>query len=170
MSPVDLRESTLWPGVSPDPELPFYFPDEWRLFLDDRQAEHIRFSVLYEQRFGKRESIHLDFKTIIAMYGLLCDMHRQIDQLRSRLARYATPEELMEQLAKLAKEQWGGWLMGVLNRSQRKSDGSYVIPPDLVEQWMDESTRPYRELSDFEQSKHRAEAEKVIRLFRDGQA
>ena len=75
-------------------------------------------------------------------------------------------EGVREQLADLCHEQWAGWMKYLFSKSIHGSDGSVVIPPELVERWRRQMETPYSQLSEPEQNSDRNEADKFIALLK----
>lgn len=73
-------------------------------------------------------------------------------------------------VAALCHEQWSGRMIYMLGKSQKKSDGSIVIPPDLAERWKRQMTTAYESLSEDEKKIDHIEADKFIVLFVDNAA
>jgi hypothetical protein len=74
-------------------------------------------------------------------------------------------KEFRELVAALCHEQWSGWMLYLFGKSQRKSDGSYVIPPEFADRWMRQQTTAYDNLPENEKKSDRVEADKFIALF-----
>jgi hypothetical protein len=78
--------------------------------------------------------------------------------------------DFRELVAALAHEQWSGWMLYMIGKSQKKSDGSVVIPSALVERWMRQMTTAYNNLPENEKDSDRDEADRFIKLFSENQA
>lgn len=76
------------------------------------------------------------------------------------------PDDLRELLAAYAHSAWSGWLAYQFKRSTRNDDGSVTIPADLVGRWFRQSTTPYDQLPDQERDSDRAEADRIMAIWR----
>lgn len=74
-------------------------------------------------------------------------------------------QELREQLAALAHEQWCGWMAYLFKQGTTNSDGSFTIRPWAVERWVRQMGIPYVDLPEEEKQSDRAEADKMLALF-----
>lgn len=73
--------------------------------------------------------------------------------------------ELREKLAKLAHEQWSGWMKYMFGKCHKLTNGKMVIPKWAVERWSWQMIAPYESLSKPEQESDRAEADKFITVI-----
>jgi hypothetical protein len=74
-------------------------------------------------------------------------------------------DDLREQLAALAHEQWAGWMKYMFGQSLEKEDGSIEIPSSLVARWKRQMNTTYTELPEDERESDRVEADKVLRVI-----
>lgn len=74
-------------------------------------------------------------------------------------------EELREDLAELAHEQWSGWMEYLFSKSEFKIDGTVIIPVWAVERWLRQMNTKYSDLSEKEKESDRKEADKAIKLI-----
>lgn len=74
-------------------------------------------------------------------------------------------QELREQLAALAHEQWSGWMRYLFELSYHHDDGAVIIPAVHVTRWMRQMATPYVQLSEREKDSDREEADKVLALI-----
>lgn len=74
--------------------------------------------------------------------------------------------ELREQLAALAHDQWSSWMRYMFEQSVKGDDGSIKIPPSLVNRWKRQMKTPYAELSEKEKESDRTEADKALYIIR----
>jgi len=74
-------------------------------------------------------------------------------------------EDLREQLAALAHEQWAGWMRYMLSRCQSNDDGSVTIPYAYYRALFRQMTTPYAELSEQEKNADREEADKMLQII-----
>lgn len=72
--------------------------------------------------------------------------------------------DLREQFAALAHEQWSGWMNHMFQKSIEGDDGSVVIPAPLVARWKRQMNTSYADLPLDEQESDRAEAEKMLKV------
>lgn len=81
--------------------------------------------------------------------------------------QHATAErdELREQLAALAHEQWSDWMRYLFSKCEERGDGR-LIPPWAVDRWMRQMQTMYADLPEEEKESDRAEADKVLALIR----
>ena len=76
-------------------------------------------------------------------------------------------EDLREELADLAHQQWSGWMIYLFGKTLALgTDGSRVIPADLAERWKRQLSTRYQDLTDEEKDSDRKEADRLIRLLR----
>ena len=75
-------------------------------------------------------------------------------------------ENICENLAALAHEQWSGWMEYVFNKSQDNVDGTVTLPKWAVDRWKRQIDTPYHMLSEEEKNSDRQEAKRVIALIR----
>lgn len=73
--------------------------------------------------------------------------------------------DLREQLAALAHEQWSEWMKYLFDKSTESSDGHVEIPPSLVLRWKRQINTHYADLSESEKESDRAEADKMLNLM-----
>ena len=71
-------------------------------------------------------------------------------------------DTLRERLAKLAHEQWSGWMYYLFSKSQANDDGTVTIPKWAVERWKRQVETPYDSLPEDEKESDRKEADKFI--------
>lgn len=74
--------------------------------------------------------------------------------------------DFREQLAALAHEQWAGWMRYLFSKSIEVGDGNEEIPSHLVQRWMRQMDTSYTDLPENEKDSDRAEADKMLALFR----
>ena len=73
--------------------------------------------------------------------------------------------DLREQLAALAHEQWAGWMKYLFEKSIDGDDGSVEIPASFVARWKRQMNTLYVDLPETEKESDRAEADKVLRII-----
>ncbi len=73
-------------------------------------------------------------------------------------------EELKEKLAKLAHEQWSGWVKYMF-RKCIPYDDTLIIPKWAVDRWGRQSKTEYCKLSEGEKDSDRIEADRFLAVF-----
>lgn len=74
-------------------------------------------------------------------------------------------DNLREQLAALAHEQWSAWMRYMLGKCLVNEDGSLTIPAAYYQALFRQMTTPYAELGEHEKESDREEADKVLALI-----
>jgi hypothetical protein len=74
-------------------------------------------------------------------------------------------DDIREQLAALAHEQWSGWMLYLFQKSDDGPNGSVVIPAELVSRWLRQMTATYAELPENEKDSDRDEADKMLAII-----
>lgn len=72
---------------------------------------------------------------------------------------------LREQFAALAHEQWSGWMKYMFEQSLEREDGCIEIPSSLVNRWKRQMNTTYIELPEDEKESDRVEADKVLHVI-----
>lgn len=72
--------------------------------------------------------------------------------------------EQREALAKLAHEQWTGWMRHLFSKCEAV-EGGLLIPVEWAARWTRQMTTSYAALSDAEQNSDREEADRVLDLL-----
>jgi len=70
-----------------------------------------------------------------------------------------------EQLAAIEHERWSHWQRYVHNKAVRQSDGSLLLPPDLVARWEKQIETSYTDLSEAEKESDREQVRKYLPLI-----
>lgn len=78
-------------------------------------------------------------------------------------------ENLREQIAAVQHDIWSEWMHYLFSVSKQQNDGSFLIPSDKVARWQRQLTTPYKALTEQEQESDRAQADKILRLFKCGE-
>ena len=73
---------------------------------------------------------------------------------------------ILDQLAAIEHERWSHWQRYMHSKGKRKSDGSLVIPPNLVEQWERQMNTEYQQLSEKEKKSDIEQVEKYLPLIK----
>ena len=76
-------------------------------------------------------------------------------------------EGLIEELADVEHERWLHWQRYLHSKCERSSDGSLVIPANLVEQWESQMNTPYLELSEVEKESDREQVRRYHPIIAD---
>ena len=74
-------------------------------------------------------------------------------------------DNMREVLAKLAHEQWSGWIDYMFEKCTKAPDGELTIPKWAVDRWQRQAKTPYSELSITEKDSDREEADKFLAVF-----
>lgn len=81
-------------------------------------------------------------------------------------------EAIEEQLAALEHERWSHWQSYMHQQCKAQSDGSLIIPAELVERWTRQMSTPYEQLSDDEKDSDREQVRRylplILRCLSDG--
>lgn len=74
------------------------------------------------------------------------------------------PDEkaLLEQLAAIEHERWAHWQRFMHGKGERKSDGSLVLPADLIAKWERLIETPYAQLTDKERESDREQVRRYL--------
>ena len=73
--------------------------------------------------------------------------------------------DLREQLAALAHDQWAGWMKYLFEKSIDGDDGCVEIPASYVARWKRQMSTSFVDLPENEKESDRAEADKVLRVI-----
>lgn len=71
-------------------------------------------------------------------------------------------EEALDVLADIEHERWAHWQKYMHQKGERRSDGSLVLPAELVEQWDRQIATPFADLSDAEKDSDREQVRKYL--------
>lgn len=71
-------------------------------------------------------------------------------------------EAVFEDLAEIEHERWAHWQRYMHSKCIRQSDGSLLIPPNLVSQWERQISTPYTELTELEKDSDREQVRKYL--------
>ena len=71
-------------------------------------------------------------------------------------------EGLVEELAAIEHDRWSHWQRYMHGKATQQSDGSLLIPPDLVTRWEDQINRRYDDLSEQERESDREQVRKYL--------
>lgn len=73
--------------------------------------------------------------------------------------------DLVETLAEKEHERWSHWQRYMHEQSVRQSDGSLLIPPELVDRWEKQINTHYGRLSEREKDSDREQVRKYLPLI-----
>jgi len=76
-----------------------------------------------------------------------------------------TLDNLMETLAGVEHERWSHWQRYMHSKCERRSDGSLMIPAELVAQWERQIVTPYGELSESEKQSDRDQVRRYLPII-----
>lgn len=81
--------------------------------------------------------------------------------------------KMREKIAKLAHEQWSGWMDYLFSKCPeyvagriQAQEGALIIPKWAVKRWTRQKNTPYKDLSDSEKDSDRAEADKFLAILK----
>jgi hypothetical protein len=74
-------------------------------------------------------------------------------------------ERLVEKLAKIEHERWSHWQRYVHSKGSRQSDGSLLLPAELVRRWDKQIETEYDGLSDEEKDSDREQVRKYLPII-----
>jgi hypothetical protein len=74
-------------------------------------------------------------------------------------------DTLVEELAELEHERWAHWQKYVHGKGQRQSDGSVLLPADLVARWDQQINTQYSNLTAEEKESDREQVRKYLPLL-----
>ena len=73
---------------------------------------------------------------------------------------------LVERLAAIEHERWAHWQTCVHSKATRMSDGSLVLPPELVTRWERQLGTAYADLGEEEKQSDREQIQRYLPLIR----
>ncbi len=74
-------------------------------------------------------------------------------------------DQMIEILAALEHNGWSIWQRHVHSSGVINENGFLVLPPDLIEKWEKQITTSYRDLSEEDKEKDRAEVRRVLQII-----
>ncbi|MCI4658927.1 hypothetical protein [Cryobacterium zhongshanensis] len=80
------------------------------------------------------------------------------DEIRIKLKS----DEIMERLATVEHERWAHWQRYVHGQGERQSDGSLLIPAELVARWEQQIATGYADLSIEEQKSDQEQVRRYL--------
>lgn len=72
---------------------------------------------------------------------------------------------LLEKLADIEHERWSRWQSHLHSCGTLQSDGSLMLPADLVRRWSEQISTKYRDLSETEKESDREQVRKYLPLI-----
>jgi len=75
-------------------------------------------------------------------------------------------QSLMEDLAAIEHQRWATWQEHVHDHCVRQTDGSLVLPAELVARWERQIATPYQSLSEEEKESDRDQVRRYLPLVR----
>lgn len=72
---------------------------------------------------------------------------------------------LAEELAALEHQRWAHWQRYIHEKGRRQTDGSLLLPADLVSQWERQIDTPFDELTNEEKDSDREQVRKYLPLL-----
>lgn len=72
---------------------------------------------------------------------------------------------LFEELASIEHERWSHWQIYMHSKGDKQSDGSLILPADLVDQWERQATTPFGGLSEREKNSDREQVNRYLPLI-----
>jgi hypothetical protein len=73
---------------------------------------------------------------------------------------------LVEDLAVIEHERWSHWQRYVHDKGQRQTDGSLLLPADLVARWEKQIATPYVQLDEIEKESDREQVRRYLPLIK----
>lgn len=80
------------------------------------------------------------------------------DEIRNKLKS----DQVMERLATVEHERWAHWQRYVHGQGERQSDGSLLIPAELVARWEQQIATGYSDLSVEEQESDQEQVRRYL--------
>lgn len=74
-------------------------------------------------------------------------------------------QELLEPLSAIEHERWSHWQRYMHGKGTKQSDGSLIIPADLVERWERQMGTAYADLSEREKDGDREQVQVYLPLI-----
>jgi len=74
-------------------------------------------------------------------------------------------ESVVERLAALEHERWSHWQRYMHSKGERRSDGSLVVPAELVLRWEEQMATSYAALSESEKESDREQVRRYLPLI-----
>jgi hypothetical protein len=71
-------------------------------------------------------------------------------------------EHTIDRLAAIEHERWAHWQQYLHSKCERQSDGSLVIPAEVVSRWEEQIRTPYEQLTPEEQASDREQVHRYL--------
>lgn len=84
---------------------------------------------------------------------------------KDRILEVLASNELLEMFAATEHERWAHWQRYLHDQCRPLSDGSLVIPAELVQRWTTQMSTPYLELSEKEKESDREQVRKYLPIL-----
>lgn len=72
---------------------------------------------------------------------------------------------IMDELAAAEHERWAHWQRFVHDQASRKSDGSLLLPAELVERWERQIETPFDDLTEKEKESDRDQVRRYLPII-----
>jgi hypothetical protein len=76
-------------------------------------------------------------------------------------------DALVEKLAAVEHNRWSRWQRYIHGKAIRQSDGSLLIPAELVKRWERQADTTYEQLSDPEKESDREQVREYLPIIKD---
>ena len=76
-------------------------------------------------------------------------------------------ETLIERLAAIEHERWSHWQRYMHSKGVKQSDGSMILPKDLVERWERQLSTSYADREEAEKESDREQVQKYLPVIAD---
>lgn len=110
-------------------------------------------------------SLAFDHLTMIQRAGSVLALHE--GGYETPIGEAMAEEKLMEKLADQAHASWSHWMQCLFTQSEKQTDGSVVIPPNLAARWQQQMGTPYARLSEQEKTSDRELAAALLPIIRE---
>jgi len=77
-----------------------------------------------------------------------------------------TLDDLLDTLAAIEHERWSHWQRYMHSKAIQRSDGSLLVPAELVGQWERQIETPFEQLSEQEKDSDREQVQKYLPLIK----
>jgi len=75
-------------------------------------------------------------------------------------------DDLVENLAAIEHARWSHWQRYLHGKCLPQSDGSLLIPADLVERWQRQMETPFEKLAEAEKESDRKQVQKYLPIIK----
>jgi hypothetical protein len=77
----------------------------------------------------------------------------------------AVLRDLAEQLAAIEHERWSHWQLYMHSKGERQTDGSLLLPAELVTRWESQATTAFADLTESEKDSDREQVNRYLPLI-----